>query len=79
MPNGISPDEKKFDTFNLNILGNRLFPSPADEEIIYENVRKAKADISVIDKGMAQLAEIFSRMRERRDDLQGDIWSLLPH
>lgn len=78
-PNGISPDEKKIDTSNLNILGNRLFPLPADEAIIYENARKANLDISAIDKGMAHLAEIFVRLRERRDDLQGDIWSLLPH
>lgn len=70
-PNGISSDEKNIDTSNLNILGNHLFPSPADEAIIYENVEKVKVDISVIDKGMAQLAEIFSRLRERRDDLQG--------
>ena len=70
-PNGISSDEKNIDTSNLNILGNHLFPSPADEAIIYENVGKVKLDISVLDKGMAQLAEIFSRLRERRDDLQG--------
>ena len=70
-PNGILSDEKSIDTSNLNILGNHLFPSPADEAIIYENVEKVKVDISVIDKGMAQLAEIFSRLRERRDDLQG--------
>jgi hypothetical protein len=71
-PNGTSPDEKKIDTSNLkNILGNHLIPSPADEAIIHKNVGKAKFDISLIDKSMAQLAEIFSRLRERRDDLQG--------